>query len=431
MARVRRHSPDRRIEAGVVQIAAPALLLTIEAALQRQLAGDRLAVNLQLQLVLLLAALGVEGQQADLQRILLQLLDAYRQLPLNLIRGAHVAVYFHAVDAQRLPLQAGCGQIRQQLRRLQIAAQLQQPFGGAAQARQRAVQTRRVDVGVQVPALLVQLPFDVQLVTPQRQIDAGDFPLPGGVAAQRTARRHLVLLHVAVQLQHRHLQLPAAAVQAAARGDLAIQLRRPFRPLFGGIDAAQRQLRGPADGLAPVHQRGEIGIALQRSQAQALQLELLDVAFAVQRQHRRRQVLAFQIGARRQRVVGRLAVKAQAEIVDLILRLAAQRPFQLLALQRQRQRQAGFGQPGLHIELDADRAGQVQRHLQLVTQPAADVQLHLLALQRFDVQRAVGGQGHRPVAGQRCLPLQRQRALRRLHVEVVQLDMLILRAGLQ
>ena len=157
--------------------------------------------------------------------------------------------------------------------------------------------------------------------------------------------------------------------------------------------------------------------------------ELLDVAFAVQRQHRRRQILAFQIGARRQRVVGRLAVKAQAEIVDLILRLAAQRPFQLLALQRQRQ--AGFGQPGLHIELGADRAGQVQRHVQLVTQPTADVQLHLLTFQRFDIQRAVGGQGHRPVAGQGCLPLHRQRALRRLHVEVVQLDMLILRAGLQ
>ena len=70
--------PDRRIETGVVQIAAPALLLTIEATLQGQLAGDRLAVNLQLQLVLLLAAFGVEGQQADLQRILLQLFDAYR-----------------------------------------------------------------------------------------------------------------------------------------------------------------------------------------------------------------------------------------------------------------------------------------------------------------------------------------------------------------
>ena len=250
-----------------------------------------------------------------------------------------------------------------------------------------------------VPALLVQLPFDVQLVAPQRQIDAGDFPLPGGVTAQRAARRDLILLHVAVQLQHRHLQLPAAAVQAAARGDLAIQLRRPFRPLLGGIDAAQRQLRGPADGLAPVHQRGKIGIALQRRQPQALQLELLDVAFAVQRQHRRRQILAFQIGARRQRVVGRLAVKAQAEIVDLILRLAAQRPFQLLALQRERQRQAGFGQPGLHIELGADRAGQVQRHVQLVTQPTADVQLHLLTFSGsiFSALLAVRATGQSPV----------------------------------
>ena len=77
MARVRRHSPTG-VSKRVLFRLPRQLLLTIEATLQGQLAGDRLAVNLQLQLVLLLAAFGVEGQQADLQRILLQLFDAYR-----------------------------------------------------------------------------------------------------------------------------------------------------------------------------------------------------------------------------------------------------------------------------------------------------------------------------------------------------------------
>ncbi|MNM14574.1 hypothetical protein D3C81_247870 [compost metagenome] len=188
--------------------------------------------------MLLLTAFGIQCQQADIQRILLKLLNAYRQLTLDLVAGTHVAVNLHPVDAQRLPLQAGSGQVGQQLRRLQVAAQFKQAFRRTAQPRQRAIQARCVDVRIQIPTFLVQLAFDVQLVTPQRQIDTGDFPLPGSVAAERAARGDLILLHVAVELQHRYLQLPAAAVQATASGDLPIQLRRPFRPLFGGVNAA-------------------------------------------------------------------------------------------------------------------------------------------------------------------------------------------------
>ncbi|MNS67302.1 hypothetical protein D3C72_1005500 [compost metagenome] len=227
----------RSIETGIVQVAAPALLLAIETALQRQLTGYRLAVNFQLQLMLLLTAFGIQCQQADIQRILLKLLNAYRQLTLDLVAGTHVAVNLHPVDAQRLPLQAGSGQVGQQLRRLQVAPQFQQAFRRTAQPWQSAVQTWRVDIRIQVPAFLVQLALNVQLVASQRQIDARDFPLTGSIAAKRATCGDFVLLHVTIELQHRHLQLPTAAVQAATGGDFPFQTRWPFRPLLGGINA--------------------------------------------------------------------------------------------------------------------------------------------------------------------------------------------------
>ncbi|MNE51920.1 hypothetical protein D3C81_1113470 [compost metagenome] len=82
------------------------MLLAIETALQRQLARDRFAVNFQLQLMLFLTAFSIQSQQVDVQRILLELFDAYCQLPLDLVAGSHVSVNFDPVDAQRLPLQA-------------------------------------------------------------------------------------------------------------------------------------------------------------------------------------------------------------------------------------------------------------------------------------------------------------------------------------
>ncbi|MNN29340.1 hypothetical protein D3C81_1429390 [compost metagenome] len=86
---------------------------------------------------------------------------------------------------------------------------------------------------------------------------------------------------------------------------------------------------------------------------------------------------------------------------------------------------------GLQIKLRADRTGQVERYLEFFTQPTANVQLNLFAFQWIDVQRAVGHHFHRPTAGQRSLPLGRQRALRGFDVEIVQLDMLIQSTGLQ
>ncbi|MNP72907.1 hypothetical protein D3C76_1695450 [compost metagenome] len=64
---------------------------------------------------------------------------------------------------------------------------------------------RRINIGIQHPAFLIQLAFNVERIAPQRQIDTRDRPLPGRIATQGTARRYLVLFHIAVELQHRHL----------------------------------------------------------------------------------------------------------------------------------------------------------------------------------------------------------------------------------
>ncbi|MND87638.1 hypothetical protein D3C80_796440 [compost metagenome] len=86
---------------------------------------------------------------------------------------------------------------------------------------------------------------------------------------------------------------------------------------------------------------------------------------------------------------------------------------------------------GLYIKLRTDRSGEVQRHFKFFAQPTADVQFDLFPFQRLDIQRAVSHHFHRPTAGQRRLPLRRQRTLRGFHIEIVQLDMLILGTGLQ
>ena len=47
-----------------------------------------------------------------------------------------------------------------------------------------------------------------------------------------------------------------------------------------------------------------------------------------------------------------------------------------------------------------DRAGEIDAQLKLFTQRAADLNLHLFALQRVDVQRAIQSDIERPVIGQ-------------------------------
>ncbi len=61
-----RYRPHRRLEAGIAQRALPAFGLTIEAACQRQLAGNRIALHAQPQLMLFLCTFGIELHQADI-----------------------------------------------------------------------------------------------------------------------------------------------------------------------------------------------------------------------------------------------------------------------------------------------------------------------------------------------------------------------------
>ena len=269
---------DRRIEMGIVQRASPAFGLAIEAAIQRQLARDRFALHIQLQLMLTLVAVRIQRQQADVQRILLQLLDAQLQFTRHLFAGTHVAIQRNAINLHLLPAQTTSIEIGQQLRGFQGATRFEGAVDDTAQTGQRIVELWRVDAGIKIQTV-AQRPFDIQMVASQRQLNARHRPLVVAVTGQRAVSGHGVLLHVSFQLKLRHTQLPAAAIQTAAGGDFSIQPRWPVRILFCGVDPGQRQLTAPADRLAPVHQRGEVNIALQCSHAQAIQAELLNIAF--------------------------------------------------------------------------------------------------------------------------------------------------------
>ena len=273
---------DGRIKVGVVQRAFPALGLAIEAAVQRQLTRDRFALHVQLQLMLMLVAVRIQRQQADIQRILLQLLDAQLQFTRYLLAGAHVAIQRDTIDLHLLPAQTTGIEIGQQLRGFQGATRFEGAVDDTAQTWQRIVELWRVDAGIKIQTV-AQRPFDVQMVASQRQLNARHRPLVVAVTGQRAVSGHGVLLHVSFQLKLRHTQLPAAAIETAAGGDFSIQPRRPVRILFCGVDPGQRQLTAPADRLAPVHQRGEVDVALQCSHAQAIQAELLNIAFTRQR----------------------------------------------------------------------------------------------------------------------------------------------------
>ena len=225
-------------------------------------------------------------------------------------------------------------------------------------------------------------------------------PLQVAVAFQRSVNVNLVLLNVTGQLQLRHVHLPATAIQAAPGFNQTIERRRPVRDLFRSVDTVQRQFASPADRLLPVHQRLQLGFPFQRRHAEFIESNLLFVAFRIERDGRRRDILPFHRRTHRQRVVRHLTGEPEFDIVGLELFVAGKRPVNLLTDHLQIQRQSGFRQTRLGAQIHIHRPGEVHPHFQLFTQRTAHLQLHLLAFQRIDVQRAVQGDVYRPVIGQ-------------------------------
>ena len=218
-----RQRPDRRVEAGVIQRPFPALLFAVKAAGQVKLAGDRLALHAQLEIVLLLVPFGVQGHQVNVDVRLRNALHAQVQVSADLVSGFHIPFHTNAGNAQRLPAQVIGGNVRQQLRRVYRAAHLQEPLRRTAQARQGVIQIRRVDGGVQIEIFHPQLAFDIRRVAAQRHVQPWDNPLQIAVAFHRAFNVNLVLLHVPGELDFRYVHLPGAAVQAAAGFNQAVQ----------------------------------------------------------------------------------------------------------------------------------------------------------------------------------------------------------------
>ena len=159
-----RNRPHRSLETGIAQRAFPALRFAVKAPRQRQLPGDRIALHPQLQVVLLLVALGIELHQTDIDARLANAVHAYVKITANLVGGFHIALHVHLGHRQLLPAQRPGGNIRQQLRRVDGAANLHQPLRCAAQARQGVVEMRRVNGGVKVKVFDPQLAFHISAV---------------------------------------------------------------------------------------------------------------------------------------------------------------------------------------------------------------------------------------------------------------------------
>ncbi len=281
-------SGNRRAEAGVIQLPLPAFRFAVEASRQMELAGYRFALHAQLEVVLLLVAFGFQRHQIDVHIRLGDTFHAQVQIAADLIGGFYISSNANAGNAQLLPAQVIGGDIRQQLRRLHRTAHLHQPFRRAAKTRQGVIQIRRVNGGIQVEILHAQLAFDIRRVAAQRHVQPRDDPLQIAVAFQRAFNDNLVLLHVPGELDFRYVHLPGAAVQAAAGFNQTVQFRRPVRHLFGGVNARQLQLAAPADRLLPVEQCGQLGFAFQRRDGQLVEVNLLFVAFCIQRNVRGR-----------------------------------------------------------------------------------------------------------------------------------------------
>ena len=159
-----RYRPYRRLEAGIAQRASPAFGLTIEAACQRQLAGNRIALHAQPQLMLLLSTFGIELHQTDIDPRLANAIYPHVQVTANLIGGFHVPFDVDLGDRQFLPAQRPGGDVGQQLRRIDSAAHFYQALRRPAEPRQRIIQVRRIDGGVEIKILHPQLAFDISAV---------------------------------------------------------------------------------------------------------------------------------------------------------------------------------------------------------------------------------------------------------------------------
>ncbi|CCJ86249.1 hypothetical protein BN133_2626 [Cronobacter dublinensis 582] len=322
---------DRRGEAGIVYLTAPAHRLTVKAAAQVKLAGNGLALHAQRHLVRFLVAFGRKRNQPQVDIALHEALDTQIQRAANLIGGFHIAQQTHLGHGEFLPAQIARGHVGVKLRRLDVAADFHQPFRRAAKPRQRVIECGRVNRRIQRQIFNAKLAFDIRFITPQLEMQAGDCPLKIAVALKLPVNLHLILFNVARKLQLRHVKLPGAAVEAAAQLHQPVELRRPVRILFGGIDALERELAAPADGLLPVEQRLQRGMPFERRDIQLIDSDLLFVAFAIERNGGGRQLIAFHSGTERQRVVGHFAGKLQFKIVRLILFRAGERPVKLLA----------------------------------------------------------------------------------------------------
>jgi hypothetical protein len=114
-------------------------------------------------------------------------------------------------------------------------------------------------------------------------------------------------------------------------------------------------------------------------------------------------LLTFHCGTKRQRIVGHLAGQLQLQVIGLELFLAGERPVKLLTHHLKLS-----GNPASASCVCARRSiyrtGQIDADFQLLAQ-RADLQLHLFAFQRVDVQRAVQRDIHRPVSAQCAVPL--------------------------
>ena len=159
-----RHRPHRGLETGIAQRTFPALRFAVKAPRQRELPGDRVALHPQLQVVLFLIALRIELHQTDIHARLANTVYAYVKVTANLVGGFHIALHVHLSHRQLLPAQRPGGDIRQQLRRVDGAANLHQPFRRAAQARQGVIEMRCVNGGVEVKVFDPQLAFHVGAV---------------------------------------------------------------------------------------------------------------------------------------------------------------------------------------------------------------------------------------------------------------------------
>ncbi len=253
-----------------------------------QLTRDRIALDAQLEVVLFLAAFGLQGDLIKVNPRLRNTIHAQVHVSGDLVGGFYIAIDAHAGDGEFLPAQAVSGDVSQKLRGLDRAAHFHQPFRRSAQPRQSIIKIRRIDGGIQIQIFHPQLALDVGGIAAQRHVQAGNDPLQVAVALQRAMHIHLVLLHVAGNFQLRHIHLPAAAVQTAAGFNQAVELRWPVRHLFGSVDTVKRQFAAPADRLLPVEQRRQFGFALQRRDRQLIEVNLLFVALRIKGNARRR-----------------------------------------------------------------------------------------------------------------------------------------------